>query len=95
MYEMLNRLAASLSPEYSTKGYMTGNLHRITLGNYINGQYGIVKGFTYEISENTPWDIETGVKKPLYIKVSGFKFTPIHNFRPEYKTFPNQYINQA
>lgn len=95
MYKMLNRLAASLSPEYSTKGYMTGNLHRITLGNYINGQYGIVKGFTYEISENTPWDIETGVKKPLYIKVSGFKFTPIHNFRPEYKTFPNQYINQA
>jgi hypothetical protein len=96
MYQMLNRLASSLTPEYSFQGYMTGNLHKITIGNYINGQYGIVKGFTYEITENTPWDINPGVKKPLYIKVSGFKFTPIHNFRPEFNTTnPKKYINQA
>jgi hypothetical protein len=88
MYKMLNTLASSLAPKYSNAGYMTGNLHRVTVGNYINRQYGIIKGFTFEISDEYPWSIDQ--KVPLYIKVSGFKFTPIHNFRPEYSSTGNR-----
>jgi hypothetical protein len=82
MHDMLNALAASLTPQYSDFGYMSGNLHKVTIGKYIDNQYGIVKGFTFDIPDTSPWDIDKQV--PLYIKVSGFKFTPIHNFRPEY-----------
>jgi len=94
MYNMLNNLAASLTPQYSTAGYMTGNLHKLTIGNYVNNQYGIIKGFTYNIDKETPWDIAK--KTPLYIKVSGFKFVPIHNFRPDYNPSGNnnRYIKQ-
>ena len=92
-YAKLNRLAASLAPTYTSAGYLAGNLHQITLGNYINNLYGIITGFTYDIMEDSPWMASftdfAGLSErdirdvPLYIKVSGLKFTPIHNFRPE------------
>ena len=85
MYSHLNQLASSLAPTYTTQGYMAGNIHKLTVGNYINAQYGIINGLTYEIMEESPWDIEKGKQLPMYIKVTGFQFTPIHNFRPEYK----------
>ena len=85
MYSHLNQLASSLAPTYTAQGYMAGNIHKLTVGNYINSQYGIINGMTYEIMEESPWDIEKGKQLPMYIKVTGFQFTPIHNFRPEYK----------
>ena len=93
MYQQLNTLAASLAPTYTTYGYMAGNLHKLTVGNYISGQVGIMNGLTYDIMDESPWDIDKGL--PHYIKVTGIKFTPIHNFRPE-SQFNNlhQYINQ-
>jgi len=83
MYQQLNTLAASLAPTYTTSGYMTGNLHRLTIGNYVKDQVGIMSGLTYEIMDESPWEITEGSQLPLYIKVTGIKFTPIHNFRPE------------
>jgi len=97
MYAQLNRLAASLAPTYTSQGYMTGNLHRLTLGNYVYEQWGIMNGgFTYEIMDDSPWVIDEGKQLPFYIKVSGVKFTIIHNFRPEsHFNNPHQYIYQS
>jgi hypothetical protein len=92
-FEKLNRFAASLAPTYSTAGYLAGNLHKVTVGKYISGQYGIITVFTYDIMEESPWDLTT--KLPFYIKVTGVKFTPIHNFRPESAFYyTHKYINQ-
>jgi hypothetical protein len=85
MHNQLNQLASSLAPTYTAQGYMAGNIHKLTVGNYITNQYGIINGLTYEIMDESPWDIEKGKQLPMYIKVTGFQFTPIHNFRPEYK----------
>ena len=93
MYSHLNTLASSLAPTYTTSGYMAGNLHRLTVGNYVADQYGIITGLTYDIIEESPWDIESGKQLPMYIKVTGFQFTPIHNFRPEYGV-SDKFINQ-
>lgn len=82
MYTDLNKLAASLAPTYTGQGYMAGNLHQLTVGNYINNQYGIITGFTYDIMDDSPWEIMPSVQLPFYIKVTGLKFTPIHDFRP-------------
>jgi hypothetical protein len=95
MYTQLNALAASIAPTYTDAGYMAGNLHRLTVGDYLYEQWGIMGGFTYEIIEDSPWDITEGKQVPMYIKVSGIKFTPIHNFRPEsYFNGTNKYILQ-
>ena len=85
MYEQLNSLASSLAPSYTTAGYMAGNLHQLTLGDYFKGTYGIIQSLNYELTTESPWGITIGEQVPFYIKVSNVKFTPIHNYRPEYK----------
>ena len=103
MYDKLNFLASSLAPEYldsKTSGYMAGNIAYITLGGYIYDQPGIINSLTFDIPEESPWEIgidDTGERLdvadvrqvPHMIKVTGFNFTPIHKFRPEKQTFKN------
>jgi hypothetical protein len=103
MYEKLNFLASSLAPEYLdslTSGYMTGNIAYLTLGGYVYEQPGIITSLTYDIPEESPWeigidangqpaDINSVRQLPHIIRVSGFNFIPIHKFRPEKQTFLN------
>ena len=103
MYDKLNFLASSLAPEYldsETSGYMAGNIAYITLGEYIYDQPGIITSLTFDIPEESPWEIgidddgnrlevDDVRQVPHMIKVTGFNFTPIHKFRPEKQTFKN------
>ena len=83
MYNQLNTLAASLAPTYTGQGYMAGNLHKLTIGNYVYDQPGILTSLTYDIMDESPWEIDKDNQLPFYIKVTGMKFIPIHQFRPE------------
>jgi hypothetical protein len=75
---------------------MSGNLHRLTVGNYIYGQWGVMTGLQYTVSEDSPWEINPGEQLPYYIQVSGIKFNVIHNFRPESQfNKTHQFINQT
>ena len=103
MYDKLNFLASSLAPEYLdslSSGYMAGNIAYITLGEYIYDQPGIITSLTFDIPEESPWEIgidddgnrlevDDVRQVPHMIKVTGFNFTPIHKFRPEKQTFKN------
>jgi hypothetical protein len=92
MYKKLNYLASTLAPNYSPNGYMRGNLVQLTIGGYLYEQPGFITGLTYEMSEDSPWEIgigitpgsEDGTVKELtqIIRVTGFNFTPIQNFIP-------------
>jgi hypothetical protein len=104
MYDKLNFLASSLAPEYldsETSGYMAGNIAYITLGEYIYDQPGIITSLTFDIPEESPWeigidddgnrlDVKDVRQVPHMIKVTGFNFTPIHKFRPEKQTWSEQ-----
>jgi hypothetical protein len=102
MYDKLNFLASSLAPEYldsANAGYMAGNIAYITLGDYIVDQPGIITGFTFDVPEDSSWELardefgnafttdekENGEVRqlPMMIKVTGFKFIPLHKFRVE------------
>jgi len=114
MYEKLNFLASSLAPEYLdslTSGYMTGNIAYLTLGGYVYEQPGIITSLTYDVPEESPWEIGMDVlgndtqetKKgrrsvrqlPHIIRVSGFNFIPIHKFRPEKLSFENELTSEG
>jgi hypothetical protein len=95
MYKKLNYLASSLTPDYSSNGYMRGNLVQLTVGGYLYEQPGFITSLTYDIQEDTPWEIGIGtdtpgdgtVKElPHIIRVTGFQFTPIQRFRPQLQT---------
>ena len=92
MYTKLNYLASTMTPDYSIRtGMMRGNLIKLTIGDYLNDQPGILTGLSFAIDETTPWDIgrntngsisEKGLALPHLIKVTGFQFTPIQEFIP-------------
>lgn len=95
MYKKLNYLASSTAPNYSPQGYMRGNLAQITVGDYIVNQPGIITGLTYDIQEDSPWEIgintvgdpdNTTAQVPHIIRVSGFNFIPIQQFIPSKQT---------
>jgi hypothetical protein len=102
MYDKLNFLASSLAPEYLdslSSGYMAGNIAYITLGDYISEQPGIINSLTYEIPEDSSWEIGLNPdgsdseprdirKLPFMVKVN-LDFTVIHKFRPSKQKFEN------
>ena len=92
MYKKLNYLASTLAPDYTSAGFMRGNILRLTMGGYLYEQPGFISSLTYDIPQEAPWEISinaTGggdgsVKElPHMIKVSNLQFTPIHNFLPQ------------
>ena len=89
MYKKLNYLASTLSPDYTESGFMRGNMVRLTVGGYLYEQPGFITSLTYDVPQEASWEIaineagnsDNSVKElPHMIKVSGFSFTPIHNF---------------
>jgi len=106
MYDKLNFLASSLAPEYLdsvTSGYMAGNIAYLTLGGYVHEQPGIITQLTYDVPEESPWEIGINVEGdpadpksvrqlPHIIRVTNFQFTPIHTFRPEKQSFTNDQL---
>ena len=92
MYQKLNYLASVCAPDYSSDGYMRGNLIKLTVGGYLYEQVGILKGITYTVPQESPWEISiddnggrdlTLQELPMMIKVSGFQFIPIQDFVPQ------------
>ena len=57
MYQKLNYLASVCAPDYSSNGYMRGNLISLTIGGYCYEQVGIMKGITLDVPTESPWEI--------------------------------------
>ena len=92
IYTKLNYLASTLAPYYSSEGYMSGNFHQITLGNWLNRQPGFISSIDLTIPDDSPWEVnllddENTQQLPHMIEVK-VKFTPIHRFRPSIQTDP-------
>ena len=91
-YRKLNFLASNLAPVYSSAGYMGGPLVTLTMGGWLYEQPGFITGLTLNVPKESPWEIGIGDKGdgdpalrelPHIVQVSGFGFTPIHNFKPQ------------
>ena len=57
MYQKLNYLASSLSPDYTNIGYMAGNLVSLTLGGWFYEQPGIITSMNLSVPQESPWEI--------------------------------------
>ena len=84
MYQKLNYLMGNVMPDYSEDNLMRGPLVRMTVGNWIDGQDGILNNVSYTVPQDSPWEIAinepaTGEKiliLPHIIEVT-MTFTPI------------------
>jgi len=84
-------------PDYSGT-IMRGPYMKMTIGNYMYRQPGIIKGLTYTIGNDSPWEIaitdpERGEAEKMYelphVMTVQMTFAPIHNFLP--RKFPNAF----
>jgi len=57
MYQKLNYLASVLTPDFSDRGYMRGNLVTLTVGGYLSEQTGIITSLNYGVPQESPWEI--------------------------------------
>jgi len=104
MYHRLNYLASSLAPDYSEKGYMRGNMVKLTIGGYLYEQPGILTSMTLDVPQESTWEIGVGTEQaedssvkelPHIIRVTGVRFIPIHIFTPQLfnpQTLEQKYI---
>lgn len=58
LYQKLNYLASSLMPDYNSNGFMRGNLHKLTVGEWFYRTPGILKSMNISIDNNYPWEIK-------------------------------------
>lgn len=58
LYQKLNYLASSLMPDYSSKGFMRGNLHKLTVGEWFYRTPGVLKSMNVSIDNEYPWEIK-------------------------------------
>jgi hypothetical protein len=84
MYQKLNFLMSNLMPDYNGV-FMRGPMMRMTVGNWIDSQAGVINSLTYTVSNDSPWEIAlneptTGGTRemvlPHIVDVS-LSFTPI------------------
>jgi hypothetical protein len=76
----LATLFASTMGQYEgTK--LGGVLCKLKLGNYINDQAGFITSLSYDIPNDSPWDIDEQLAHNINISVG---FTLIHNFLPSF-----------
>ena len=59
MYQKLNYLMGNLMPDYSGV-LMRGPLVKMTIGNWLDGQPGILNSLSYNVPEESPWEISLG-----------------------------------
>jgi hypothetical protein len=58
-----------------------GILYYLTIGNYLNKEVGIITNMSYDIPNDTSWDIDEQLAHNLNVSIS---YTVIHNYLPQY-----------
>ena len=85
MYQKLNYLMGNLMPDYKNNTLMRGPFVRMSIGNWIDSQPGILKSLSYRVPQDSPWEIslneitEGGSREmilPHIVEVT-LSFTPI------------------
>jgi hypothetical protein len=97
MWQKLNYLYSNVMPDYSNN-IMRAPYMKMTIGNYIYRQPGIIKNLTFSIDNKAPWEIaitdpERGEGEKLYelpqVLSVQMTFAPIHSFLP--RKFPGTF----
>lgn len=92
MWQKLNYLYSNTMPDYSNN-VMRGPYMKLTLGDYMFRQPGVIKNLTYTIGNDSPWEIaidepENGgtLYELPHVMTIQMTFAPIHDFVP--RKFP-------
>jgi hypothetical protein len=75
-HRALGQLAATTAGAYNTEGIMGGVLLKVQVGKYLDNEYAILNNISYDIPDDSSWDINEGLAMYLKANVS---LTIIHS----------------
>jgi len=81
-YRALGQLASTTAGAYNQNGLLSGVIMKLNVGNHVRGEYAILNNLSYEIPDETSWDIDAQLA--MLIRAT-FSFTIIHSNLPQYK----------
>lgn len=86
-HRALGQLAATTAGAYNINGLLGGVILQVKLGNYLDNEYAILNNISYEIPDDSSWDIDE--KLAMYIRAN-ISLTIIHSkeSRPAQYTVP-------
>ena len=90
-HRTLGQLASTTAGAYNNNGLLGGVLLKVKLGQYLNDEYAILNSISYDIPDDSSWDIDE--KLAMYLRVS-ISLTIIHNNLPQYQV-PEAESNSA
>jgi hypothetical protein len=100
IYQKLNFLYSNTMPDYGDDNVMRAPYMKLTLGDYMFRQPGIIKSMTYTIDDNSPWEIAIdepengGILYELpHVMTIQMTFAVIHDFLP--RKFPKKYDGKS
>ena len=91
MYQKLNYLMSTLTPDYNKQNRMRGNIAELTIGDFVLYQPGIITNLDIVVDDDYNWEIamtepETGADKDMHelpqILKCNMTFIPIYDFLP-------------
>jgi hypothetical protein len=77
----LAALYSSTMGKYNSNNKLGGILYKLKLGNYLNNESGIITSISYDVPNDSPWDIDEQLSQNINVSVA---FTVIHNKLPQY-----------
>ena len=80
-HRALGALESSLAGQYNDNK-LGGILTRLYLGNYLRGEVGIINSISYDIPNDSSWDLDEQLAHNINVSVN---FTIIHNELPTYR----------
>jgi hypothetical protein len=80
-HKALETLLSTTAGSYSGNNFLGGVLTQIKLGNYLDDQYAIINSISYEVPDESSWDVTK--KLAMYIKAT-FNITIINKVLPQY-----------
>jgi len=86
-HRALGQLASTTAGAYNTNGLLGGVILQVKLGNYLDNEYAILNNISYEIPDDSSWDIDE--KLAMYVRAN-ISLTIIHSkeSRPAQYTVP-------
>ena len=81
-HRALGQLASTTAGAYNDNNLLGGVLLKVKIGNYLNNEYAILNSISYDIPDDSSWDIDE--KLAMYLKVN-ISLTIIYKDLPQYK----------
>ena len=94
LYQKLNYLISTLTPDYNKQNRMRGNISELTIGDFIKYQPGVITSLDIVVDEDTNWEIainegnkdnpgiDYGMHELPHMLKCNMTFIPIYNFLP-------------